>query len=67
MKTLVLSLGILMIISNAAAQDSAVVYGQEAIESILSNSTDEQDLRLLGDELEYLLQHPINIIKPIKD
>ncbi len=64
MKTLVLSLGILMIISNAAAQDSAVVYGQEAIESILSNSTDEQDLRLLGDELEYLLQHPINIIKP---
>ncbi|MEW5800189.1 MAG: hypothetical protein AB1728_14420 [Bacteroidota bacterium] len=64
MKTFALSLGFLIVGSTAPAQDTTGISGQEAIESILTTSTDEQDLRALGEELEYLQQHPIYIVKP---
>lgn len=64
MKYLIVSLLWLFSYGIVTAQDTAAVSAQETIESILDGSTDEQDLRDLGEELEYLQQHPINITKP---
>lgn len=46
------------------AQDSIRISGQEVIESILDNSSDEQDLQQLGEDLDFLREHPINVAKP---
>jgi len=64
MKYLVYSLFWLFSCELVTAQDTTAASAQETIESILAGSTDEQDLRELGEELEYLQQHPINITKP---
>ncbi len=43
------------------AQDTLHASGQEVIESILDNSSDEQDVQHLGEEIEYLRDHPVNV------
>jgi hypothetical protein len=45
-------------------QDTLRSGGQEVIESILDNASDEQDMQNYGDELEYFRDHPINILRP---
>ncbi len=47
------------------SQDTLQITGQEMIESILDNVSDEQDIQNYGDELEYFREHPVNIGKPI--
>lgn len=47
------------------SQDTLRISGQEMIESILDNVSDEQDIQNFGDELEYFREHPVNIVKPI--
>ncbi len=46
------------------SQDTLHSRGQEVIETILGNASDEQDMQNYGDELEYFEDHPINIQKP---
>ncbi|HAP35037.1 MAG TPA: hypothetical protein DCQ28_03520, partial [Bacteroidetes bacterium] len=46
------------------SQDTLRSGGQEVIESILDNASDEQDMQNYGDELEYFRDHPINILRP---
>ncbi|MDP1678057.1 MAG: hypothetical protein Q8L88_14465 [Bacteroidota bacterium] len=46
------------------SQDTLRSSGQEVIESILDNASDEQDVQNFGDELEYFREHPVSIVKP---
>ncbi|MBI2428016.1 MAG: hypothetical protein HYV29_04350 [Ignavibacteriales bacterium] len=54
----------LLLFPQLHAQDTTGASAQETIESILNNVADEQDLQQFGEELEYLQQHPIYIVKP---
>jgi len=46
------------------AQDSTEISAQDAIENIINDASDEQDLLRFVEELEYLQQHPINLTAP---
>lgn len=54
----------LLLVSLVRGQDSTATSAQEAIESIVGNSADEQDLQQFVEELEYLQDHPIYIVTP---
>lgn len=53
-----------VLITLVSAQDTLHRNDQDIIENILDNSSDEQDVQLQGEELEYFKSHPINLTQP---
>ncbi len=64
MRTVCLIILFTAVSSALYAQNNHRSNDQEIIESIIDNSSNEQDVQLWGEELDYLRSHPIDITRP---
>jgi hypothetical protein len=51
-------------ISLLPAQEPGALGSETAEEVLLDDVTESEDVRLIGEDLEYLRQHPVNIVRP---
>jgi hypothetical protein len=55
---------LLCLVTVGSAQHSLNESVESSLETILERSGGEEDVVLRGEELEYLRQHPVNVVKP---
>jgi hypothetical protein len=63
-KILIIVSSIILSLQIVLSQDAIRTSDQEIIESILDVASDGQDMQINGEELEYFIEHPVNIAKP---